>query len=113
VIASESDTIAAISTPLGEGGIGIIRISGNEAISVVSKIFRSPRGINLNNVKTHTIHYGFIVDPFTEEKVDEVLVTVMRAPNTYTREDVVEINCHGGYITLKEFLILFLNMMFV
>jgi len=58
VIASESDTIAAISTPLGEGGIGIIRISGNEAISVVSKIFRSPKGINLNNVKTHTIHYG-------------------------------------------------------
>jgi len=104
VIASESDTIAAISTPLGEGGIGIIRISGNEAISVVSKIFRSPRGINLNNVKTHTIHYGFIVDPFTEEKVDEVLVTVMRAPNTYTREDVVEINCHGGYITLKRIL---------
>jgi len=104
VIASESDTIAAISTPLGEGGIGIIRISGNEAISVVSKIFRSPKGINLNNVKTHTIHYGFIVDPFTEEKVDEVLVTVMRAPNTYTREDVVEINCHGGYITLKRIL---------
>ncbi|HOA83424.1 MAG TPA: tRNA uridine-5-carboxymethylaminomethyl(34) synthesis GTPase MnmE [Thermodesulfovibrio thiophilus] len=104
MIASESDTIAAISTPLGEGGIGIIRISGNEAISVVSKIFRSPRGINLNNVKTHTIHYGFIVDPFTEEKVDEVLVTVMRAPNTYTREDVVEINCHGGYITLKRIL---------
>lgn len=104
MIASESDTIAAISTPLGEGGIGIIRISGNEAISVVSKIFRSPKGINLNNVKTHTIHYGFIVDPFTEEKVDEVLVTVMRAPNTYTREDVVEINCHGGYITLKRIL---------
>lgn len=104
MISSEFDTIAAISTPLGEGGIGIIRISGAKAISIVSKIFLSPKGIRLTQVKTHTIHYGFIVNPETNEKVDEVLVSVMRAPNTYTREDVVEINCHGGYITLKKIL---------
>lgn len=104
MISSEFDTIAAISTPLGEGGIGIIRISGKDAISIANKIFRSPKGVNLQDVKTHTIHYGFIVDPVTQEKVDEVLVTVMRAPHTYTREDVVEINCHGGYITLKRIL---------
>jgi len=104
VISSESDTIAAISTPLGEGGIGIIRLSGSEAISIVSKIFHSLRGINLSDVKTHTIHYGFIIDPATGEKIDEVLVTVMRAPHTYTREDVVEINCHAGFITLKRVL---------
>uniref|UniRef100_A0A7C4ELF4 tRNA modification GTPase MnmE n=1 Tax=Thermodesulfovibrio aggregans TaxID=86166 RepID=A0A7C4ELF4_9BACT len=104
MISSESDTIAAISTPLGEGGIGIIRLSGSEAISIVSKIFHSLRGINLSDVKTHTIHYGFIIDPATGEKIDEVLVTVMRAPHTYTREDVVEINCHAGFITLKRVL---------
>ncbi|ACI21790.1 MULTISPECIES: tRNA uridine-5-carboxymethylaminomethyl(34) synthesis GTPase MnmE [Thermodesulfovibrio] len=104
MISSEFDTIAAISTPLGEGGIGIIRISGRQAISIASKIFHSPKGINLQNVKTHTIHYGFIIDPSTQERVDEVLVTVMRAPNTYTREDIVEINCHAGYITLKRIL---------
>lgn len=104
MISSDLDTIAAISTPLGEGGIGIIRISGRQAIPIASRIFHSPKGINLQNVRTHTIHYGFIVDPSTQEIVDEVLVTVMRAPNTYTREDIVEINCHGGYITLKRIL---------
>lgn len=104
MISAESDTIAAISTPLGEGGIGIVRLSGSEAITIASKIFQSPKGVNLPKVKTHTIHYGFIIDPDTGEKIDEVLITVMRAPHTYTREDVVEINCHGGYITLKRIL---------
>ncbi|WP_353685037.1 tRNA uridine-5-carboxymethylaminomethyl(34) synthesis GTPase MnmE [Thermodesulfovibrio sp. 3907-1M] len=104
MISSEFDTIAAISTPLGEGGIGIIRISGKDAIPIVSKIFHSPRGVKLSDVKSHTIHYGFIIDPKTGQKIDEVLVTVMRAPNTYTREDVVEINCHAGYVTLKKIL---------
>jgi len=109
VISSEFDTIAAISTPLGEGGIGMIRISGKDAISIASKIFQSPKKINLLEVKTHTIHYGFIIDPETGERIDEVLLTVMRAPHTYTREDVVEINCHGGYITLKRILDLVLS----
>lgn len=104
MISSEFDTIAAISTPLGEGGIGIIRISGKDAIAVASKIFQSSKGVKLSDVKSHTIHYGFIIDPETGERIDEVLVTVMRAPNTYTREDVVEINCHSGYLTLKRIL---------
>lgn len=90
----ETDTIAAISTPLGEGGIGIVRLSGPRAIEIVDRLFRSPKGLTLKDAPTHTIHYGFIEDG--ERKVDEVLVSVMRAPRTYTREDVVEINCHGG-----------------
>lgn len=104
MISSELDTIAAISTPLGEGGIGIIRISGPEAIQIARKLFLSPKGTDLSTVKSHTIHYGYIVDPKTGERIDEVLITVMRAPNTYTREDVVEINCHGGYVILKRIL---------
>lgn len=104
MISTEFDTIAAISTPIGEAGIGIIRISGPKAISIASKIFLAPKGINLNNVKSHTIHYGFIIDPETGERIDEVLISLMRAPNTYTREDIVEINCHGGFIILNRLL---------
>ncbi len=104
MIPSDFDTIAAISTPIGEGGIGIIRISGPEAISVAKKIFFSPKVKDLHKVNSHTIHYGFIIDPDNGEKIDEVLLTIMRAPNTYTREDVVEINCHGGLIVLNRIL---------
>ncbi|MGQ9601792.1 MAG: tRNA uridine-5-carboxymethylaminomethyl(34) synthesis GTPase MnmE [Candidatus Bipolaricaulia bacterium] len=99
---NEADTIAAISTPLGEGGIGIVRLSGPRAIEIVDRIFRSPKGLSLRGVPSHTIHYGFIEDE--GRKVDEVLVTVMRAPRTYTREDVVEINCHGGIVPLRRVL---------
>ena len=98
-----SDTICAISTSLGVGAVSMIRVSGNEAISIVSKLFD---GDDLNNVDTHTIHYGFIVD--NNEKIDEVLVTVMKAPKTFTREDVVEINCHGGIATTNKVLELLL-----
>lgn len=104
MISSEFDTIAAISTPIGEGGIGIIRITGEEAIHIASKIFFSPKGLGIATAKSHTIHYGFIVNPETGERVDEVLLSIMRAPNTYTREDVIEINCHGGYISLNRIL---------
>lgn len=104
MISSEFDTIAAISTPVGEAGIGVIRISGPEAISIASKVFFSPKGIKLSTVKSHTIHYGFIIDPETDNRIDEVLLSVMRAPNTYTKEDVIEINCHGGYIILNRIL---------
>ncbi len=104
MISTEFDTIAAISTPIGEGGIGIIRISGSKSISIASKIFKSPKEKDLYNLKSHTIHYGFIIDPETSEKIDEVLLTIMRAPNTYTKEDVVEINCHGGYVILNRIL---------
>ncbi len=94
------DTICAVSTPPGEGGIGIIRVSGPKAISLVSGVF-SPRNVKqLAEEKTHTLHYGHVVDPRSGNTVDEVLVSVMRAPATYTREDVVEINCHGGMAPL-------------
>lgn len=101
---SSFDTIAAISTPIGEGGIGIVRISGSRAIEIASEIFQSPKGTDIKKVKSHTIHYGFIVNPETGEKIDEVLLSVMRAPRTYTKEDVVEINCHGGFVVMKRIL---------
>lgn len=105
------DTIAAISTPLGEGGIGIIRVSGKKAIEVVEKIFRlrSPKKKSLSSVPSHRLYYGYIVDPQTEEIIDEVLVSIMRAPHSYTTEDVVEINAHGGVIILKRILELILK----
>lgn len=98
------DTIVAISTPPGEGGIGIARLSGSRAIEICERIFKSPKGIKLSTLKTHRIIYGFIIDPLRGERIDEVLVSVMRAPSTYTREDVVEINCHGGYLVLRRVL---------
>lgn len=98
-----TDTIAAIATGVGSGGISIIRISGDNALTVIDKIYRSKSGNKLlSKKKSHTIHYGFIVDG--NETVDEVMVTVMRAPSTYTREDVVEINCHGGIVVTKKIL---------
>lgn len=98
-----NDTICAISTALGVGAISIIRLSGKEAISIVSKLFS---GKDLTKVATHTIHYGFICDK--EEQIDEVLVSVMRAPKTYTKEDIVEINCHGGISSTNKVLELLL-----
>ncbi|GEP18856.1 tRNA uridine-5-carboxymethylaminomethyl(34) synthesis GTPase MnmE [Pediococcus argentinicus] len=105
-VATEFDTIAAISTPSGEGGISIIRISGENAIEVASQLYK---GKNLDKVASHTINYGHIIDPDTEQEVDEVMVSVMRAPNTYTREDVVEINCHGGIVATNRILQLILG----
>ena len=98
------DTIAAISTSLGVGAISIIRVSGTNSIKIVNSIFS---GTNLSKVKTHTIHYGYILDK--NKKIDEVLVSVMKAPKTFTAEDVVEINCHGGIATTKKVLELVLN----
>ncbi|HDL85369.1 MAG TPA: tRNA uridine-5-carboxymethylaminomethyl(34) synthesis GTPase MnmE, partial [Candidatus Acetothermia bacterium] len=93
------ETIAAISTPIGEGGIGIVRLSGPDAIKIAARLFRSPRGVDIHAVPTHTIHYGHIL--FQGEIIDEVLLSVMRTPHTYTREDVVEINCHGGIVAVR------------
>lgn len=101
------DTIAAISTPLGEGGIAVIRVSGDEAISQCDRIFASKQ--SLADVPTHTIHYGFIQDPDTGERIEEVLVSVMRAPRSFTKEDVVEINCHGGLVSVNKVLELLLR----
>ena len=103
---SENDTIAAISTPVGEGGISIIRISGEDALPVAEKIYK---GKDLAKVASHTINYGHIIDPDSHEEVDEVMVSVMRAPHTYTCEDVVEINCHGGLLATNRILQLVLS----
>lgn len=97
------DTICAVATALGVGAISIIRISGPETISIVNKIFSS----DLTNKESHTITYGFIVDG--SEKIDEVLIMLMRSPRTYTKEDIIEINCHGGINTTNKVLELLLK----
>lgn len=100
----DNDTIAAISTPLGVSGIGIVRLSGSDALKIAGRVFRHAKGKKINNLASHTIHYGHILNPENGELIDEVLLTVMRSPATYTKEDVVEINCHGGIIPLKDVL---------
>lgn len=97
-------TICAISTAVGTGAISIIRVSGKEAISIVNSVFS---GVDLTKVNTHTIHYGFIVEE--DNKIDEVLITLMKSPKTYTTEDTVEINCHGGISTTNKVLEILLN----
>ena len=96
----EQDTICAVSTPPGEGGIGIIRISGKDALGIAKKIFKPRIDKDILREATHTLHYGHVIDPATGETVDEVLLSVMHGPATYTREDIVEINCHGGMMPL-------------
>lgn len=103
---TEYDTIAAISTPPGEGAISIVRLSGDQALTVAMKIFK---GRDLTKVASHTINYGHIIDPSTKTLVDEVMVSVMRAPKTFTREDVVEINTHGGIVATNKVLQLLLG----
>jgi len=103
------DTIAAISTPVGEGGIGIVRLSGAQAVSILERIFNSKSGKPASAFNSHMLVYGHIVDPKTKTTVDEVLVSAMYAPFTYTRENVVEINCHGGIASLKNILEIVLN----
>lgn len=127
------DTITAISTPIGEGGIGIVRLSGKEAIAIADKVFKSQSGKRLSEMKSHTVHYGWIVRklgaeswelgakakktnpslvplssqllaPSSDEAIDEVLVTVMRSPKSYTAEDMVEISCHGGMLVMRRIL---------
>ncbi|MFC9540660.1 tRNA uridine-5-carboxymethylaminomethyl(34) synthesis GTPase MnmE [Lysinibacillus sp. NPDC056959] len=105
----EFDTIAAISTPMGEGAIAIVRLSGDEAVAIADKIFRSPGGKSLITKASHTIHYGHLVDPKTNEVVEEVMLSLMRGPKTFTREDVIEINCHGGLVSVNRVLKLVLT----
>lgn len=102
---TEYDTIAAISTPPGEGAISIVRLSGEDAIKIANQVFR---GKNLTKVASHTIHYGHIIDPTTKQELDEVMASVMRTPKTFTREDIVEINCHGGIVPTNKILQLLL-----
>lgn len=101
------ETIAAISTPLGEGGIAVIRVSGDEAVKVADTVFRSKK--RLEDAESHTVHYGHIVDPVTGSRVEEALVTVMRGPRSYTAEDVVELSCHGGLVSIRTVLELVLQ----
>lgn len=96
----KKDTIAAISTGMTNSGIGIVRISGEEAFAIIDRIYKGKEP--LSQAESHTIHYGFIKDG--EETVDEVLVSVMRAPRTFTGEDTVEINCHGGTFVVRKVL---------
>lgn len=98
---TEYDTIAAISTPPGEGAISIVRLSGDQAVAVAKKVFK---GRDLDKVASHTINYGHIIDPSDGSLVDEVMVSVMRAPKTFTREDVIEINTHGGIVATNKVL---------
>lgn len=100
----KNETIAAIATALSDSGIGIVRISGENAIYIIDSIFRSAAGRRiLTKVQSHTIHYGYIVDS-NENVIDEVMVAVMKAPRSYTMEDTVEINCHGGVLVMQKVL---------
>ena len=117
---TNEDTIVALSTPIGEGGIGIVRISGSDALKIADRIFVRKDGKLPSGFKTYTVHYGVIIDtnhesrlrPYgpigpegtTNHVIDEVLLTVMLAPRTYTKEDIVEINCHGGIQAAKNVL---------
>ncbi|WP_412521662.1 tRNA uridine-5-carboxymethylaminomethyl(34) synthesis GTPase MnmE [Staphylococcus simulans] len=96
------DTITSISTPMGEGAIGIVRLSGSQAVEITDKLYKGKKP--LAEVDSHTINYGHIIDPETNEVVEEVMVSVLRAPKTFTREDIVEINCHGGILTINRVL---------
>src|SRR5699024_11176968 len=97
----KTDTIAAISTAVGEAAIGIVRLSGPESLDIISKLFK---GTNLKDVPSHTINYGHIMNPETDEIIDEVMVSVLIAPKTFTKEDIIEINCHGGIVAVNHVL---------
>ncbi len=101
------DTIAAIATALGEGSIAVVRVSGPEAINSVAKLFRSK--LDLREATSHTVQYGWIIDPQSDRRIDEVLVTVMKGPRSFTAEDVVEISTHGGIVAVKSVLELVLR----
>lgn len=105
----KSETIAAISTAPGEAGIGIVRISGDQSFLIIDKLFKSSSGKAFSDLKNRSINHGFFIDPKNNIRVDEVLVSKMKAPNTYTREDIVEINCHGGTLAVKRILELVLR----
>ncbi|EIJ80150.1 tRNA modification GTPase TrmE [Bacillus methanolicus PB1] len=105
----EFDTIAAISTPMGEGAIAIVRLSGDQSIEIADKLFRGVGGKRIKEAASHTIHYGHIIDPKLNEVAEEVMVSVMKGPKTFTKEDVVEINCHGGLVSVNRVLQLVLS----
>ena len=95
-------TIAAISTAMSDAGIGIVRMSGPDAFAIADRVYKGKRDKKLSDQQTHTIHYGYVVDK--ERMIDEVLVMLMKGPNSYTGEDTVEIDCHGGVYVVKRIL---------
>jgi len=97
-----NDTIVAVSTPLGESGIGIVRMSGRNSLSIVARMFLRRDGRGIFDFPDHSINHGWIVDPCSKEIIDEVLITILKGPKTYTKEDMIEINCHGGIIALNH-----------
>jgi len=99
-----NDTIVAISTPIGESAIGIARMSGKESLKIANRIFKGKDGVLPSKCRSHTVRYGWIVEKRNTKPIDEVLLTVMRAPRTYTKEDIIEINCHGGAMALQRVL---------
>lgn len=105
-----NDTIAAIATPLGEGGIGIVRLSGPEAVQIGEQMFAAKRGEKLGELGTYQLRYGKVVDGEKDRQLDEALALVMLSPHSYTGEDVVEIQCHGGVVVIREILNLALNL---
>ncbi|MGE7623398.1 tRNA uridine-5-carboxymethylaminomethyl(34) synthesis GTPase MnmE [Viridibacillus sp. NPDC096237] len=105
----EFDTIAAISTPMGEGAIAIVRLSGDDAVAIADRVFHSPSRKKLSTQPSHTIHYGHLKEPESGEVVEEVMLSMMKGPKTFTREDVVEINCHGGIVSVNRVLQLVLK----
>jgi tRNA modification GTPase len=104
-----NDTIAAISTALGEGGIGIVRLSGPESFSIAQKVFKPQKKKSFEEFKNRTLYLGHIIEPESGEIIDEVLVSFFKGPYTYTREDMVEINCHGGLVAQRRILAVVLN----
>ena len=98
------DTICAIATALGEGGIAIIRVSGDKALDIVSKIFKAHSGQDIKSMKSYTMKYGHIYDIDNEELIDEVIISFMKGPKSFTAEDTVEINCHGGVVSTNKVL---------
>lgn len=100
----EFDTIAAISTSIGEGGIGIVRISGNDALAIAVKIFKGNKDRNINDIKSYTMRYGYIIEMDTKDIIDEVIISFMKGPKSFTAEDTIEINCHGGVVATNRVL---------
>ena len=98
------DTIAAIATPIGDGGIGVIRISGRNALSVAGEVFHPISGVPVSGLPTHTAHYGFIHDPISDEQIDDGVITLFRYPRSYTGDDAAEISCHGGIVPMRRVL---------
>lgn len=104
----QQDTIAALVTAVGESSVGIIRISGPEAVNIAGKLYKGKS--NLHTAESHTIHYGYVYDEANDKKIDEALFLLMLGPRSFTGEDIVEVQCHGGMVVLKQTLQLILSL---